>query len=166
MLVFLDFEASSLSKHSYPIEVGWVFETGEGESHLIRPEANWTDWDESAAAIHGLSREQLQGEGEAADAVSHRLVEALQGHELHASAPSWDGKWLTMLLRAGGFPRHLMKLAASRDAHLAAAGGDEAVVISVRAAIEAEPAAHRALPDAQRDRQIWYEIGRAVAKQS
>ena len=26
MLVFLDFEASSLGKRSYPIEVGWVFE--------------------------------------------------------------------------------------------------------------------------------------------
>jgi hypothetical protein len=166
VLVFLDFEASSLSKHSYPIEVAWVFETGEGESHLIRPEANWTDWDESAAAIHGISRAKLQSQGEAADAVSHRLVEALQGHELYASAPSWDGKWLSMLLRAGGFPRHLMKLAASRDAYLAAAGGDEAVVTAVRATIETEPVEHRALPDAQRDRQIWYDIRRTVAEQS
>jgi hypothetical protein len=166
VLVFLDFEASSLSKHSYPIEVAWVFETGEGESHLIRPEANWIDWDESAAAIHGISRAKLQSQGEAADAVSHRLVEALQGHDLHASAPSWDGKWLSMLLRAGGFPRHLMRLIASRDAYLAAAGGDEAVVTAVRAAIETEPVEHRALPDAQRDRQIWYDIRRAVAEQS
>ena len=37
MLVFLDFEASSLGKRSYPIEVGWVFEDGRSEAHLIRP---------------------------------------------------------------------------------------------------------------------------------
>ena len=37
MLVFLDFEASSLAKRGYPIEVAWVFEDGRAESHLIRP---------------------------------------------------------------------------------------------------------------------------------
>jgi|GEM_PF-6618298 len=36
MFVFLDFEASSLSKQSHPVEVGWVGEDGAGESHLIR----------------------------------------------------------------------------------------------------------------------------------
>jgi hypothetical protein len=37
MIVFLDFEASSLARHSYPIEVAWVFEDGASEAHLIRP---------------------------------------------------------------------------------------------------------------------------------
>ncbi|MFT3810039.1 MAG: hypothetical protein QM698_08990 [Micropepsaceae bacterium] len=31
MLAFLDFEASSLSDNSYPIEVAWIFEDGTGE---------------------------------------------------------------------------------------------------------------------------------------
>jgi hypothetical protein len=35
--VFLDFEASSLRKNGFPIEIGWVFENGAAESHLIRP---------------------------------------------------------------------------------------------------------------------------------
>jgi hypothetical protein len=39
MRVFLDFEASSLGKNGYPIEVGWVFEDGACEAHLIRPGA-------------------------------------------------------------------------------------------------------------------------------
>ena len=37
MIVFLDFEASSLSDDSYPIEVGWAGEDGSTEQHLIRP---------------------------------------------------------------------------------------------------------------------------------
>jgi hypothetical protein len=37
MRTFLDFEASSLSDESYPVEVAWVFEDGHAESHLIRP---------------------------------------------------------------------------------------------------------------------------------
>ena len=51
MIVFLDFEASSLSDDSYPIEVGWVFEDGRTEAHLIRPAPAWTDWDPAAEAI-------------------------------------------------------------------------------------------------------------------
>lgn len=45
MVVFLDFEASSLAKLSYPIEVAWVFEDGASETHLIQPAPQWTDWD-------------------------------------------------------------------------------------------------------------------------
>jgi hypothetical protein len=37
MPVFLDFEASSLSKHSYLVEVAWVFEDGRSRSFLVRP---------------------------------------------------------------------------------------------------------------------------------
>ena len=37
MLVFLDFESSSLGKRSYPIEVAWVFANGRLESHLTLP---------------------------------------------------------------------------------------------------------------------------------
>ena len=63
MNVFLDFEASSLSKHSYPIEIAWVFEDGRSRSLLIGPEPNWTDWSETAEGIHGISRDKLADEG-------------------------------------------------------------------------------------------------------
>ncbi|MGC1301861.1 MAG: hypothetical protein WA840_05765 [Caulobacteraceae bacterium] len=110
MRAFLDFEASSLSDQSYPIEVAWVFEDGQAESHLIRPAAGWTDWDPKAERIHRISRDTLQADGEPSDAVARRLVEALGGHRLFASAPSWDGKWLSVLLRSAGFPRHALRL--------------------------------------------------------
>ena len=60
MIVFLDFEASSLSKHSYPVEIAWVFEDGRSRSFLIKPKSGWTDWSADAEKIHGISRDRLQ----------------------------------------------------------------------------------------------------------
>jgi hypothetical protein len=72
MLVFLDFEASSLSKQSYPIEVAWVFEDGESEEYLIRLAPLWTDWDPAAEAIHHIRRATLLADGTAHDLIAHR----------------------------------------------------------------------------------------------
>lgn len=101
MKVFLDFEASSLSDQSYPVEVAWVFEDGYAESHLIKPAPEWIEWDPRAEAIHGISRARLVHEGETHTSVATRMIEVLSEHELFASAPSWDGKWLSVLLRGG-----------------------------------------------------------------
>jgi hypothetical protein len=123
MHVFLDFEASSLAKDSYPIEVGWVFEGGTGaESWLIRPAPDWTDWDPNA----------------------------------------------------GNQPRHAMRLAGTNELHIATATAIlDACMAPERALVEATalagalrgeaeswPAAHRALPDAERERAIWLELKR------
>lgn len=170
MHVFLDFEASSLNKRSYPIEVGWVGEDGDGEAHLIRPAPDWIDWDVSAEAVHGISRAQLIAEGEPHEAVCARLIELFDGNLVHASAPSWDGHWLSVLLRAAGKPRHLLRLTDTEVAFVEAARerlGLHAdaiqvaeLVVQARAAVEATPATHRALPDARREWRIWREIRR------
>ncbi|SFP45096.1 transcriptional regulator [Sphingomonas rubra] len=171
MKVFLDFEASSLSDRSYPVEVAWVFQDGRSESHLIRPATEWTDWDEEAEAIHGISREQLAGEGDPHDVVGARMVEALIDHELFASAPSWDGKWLSVLLRGAGLPRHALRLRNTDEAlratateilqgALPAARLDievHALVASANAGKQARPA-HRALPDAQGEYETWLRL--------
>src|SRR3546814_15896239 len=108
MYVFLDFEASSLSKASYPIEVAWVFEDGRSESHLIRPAEQWSDWRADAEEIHHISQSRLQAEGTPYEQVALRMVSELSGHELFTSAPSWDGKRLSLLLRTSGLPRHAL----------------------------------------------------------
>lgn len=110
MLVFLDFEASSLSERSYPIEVAWVFEDGHAEAYLIRSAPEWTDWDPAAQAIHGIDRETIEREGIPHAEVAQRMLDQLTGHDLRASAPSWDGKWLSVLLRGAGLPRHSLRL--------------------------------------------------------
>lgn len=163
--VFLDFEASSLSKLSYPIEVGWVGEDGKGEAHLIRPAPGWTEWDESAEIIHHISRQMLAVDGEPHDQVCARLLRLFETSTVLASAPSWDGHWLSMLLRASGLPRHLHRLQDTEVAFLDAArrrtSDEEAAVALIAAArtkIDATPPGHRAQADAQREWAIWRAI--------
>lgn len=172
MRAFLDFEASSLSKNSYPIEAAWVFEDGTCETHLIRPAPSWTEWDARAERIHGIPRTLLQRDGEAHDRVAARMVEALTGHDLFASAPSWDGKWLSALLRAAGLPRHTLRLRGSDEAHLetamtllkGSAPPDQleqlASSVAARAKVRdpAQAPAHRALADAQGERARWLKV--------
>ena len=62
-------------------------------------------------------------DGTAHDVVAQRMVECLTGHDLLASAPSWDGKWLGTLLRAAGLPRHSLRLRNSDDAYRERAEG-------------------------------------------
>jgi hypothetical protein len=178
MLAFIDFEASSLAERSYPIEVAWVFADGTHETHLIRPAPRWTDWDSEAEAIHGLSREQLLTDGEPHEQVARRMVEALAGHDLCASAPSWDGKWLSALLLAAEFPRHTLRL---RDTDEVLREAAEAILAPVVPAAQldpmvaqllalaairdpAAPPAHRALPDARQEWQRWLDIRDAAGR--
>lgn len=177
MHVFLDFEASSLSKHSYPIEVAWVFADGRAEAHLIRPAPGWDDWDPQSEAIHHLSRAQIEAEGTPHDEVARRMVEVLTGHDLFASAPSWDGKWLSALLRAADLPRHSLRLRDTDEANTEAAAvmlrdfvsadrldeavGDVLALAEVRAA--GGLPAHRALADAEAERQRWLAV-QAIAR--
>lgn len=178
MRVFLDFEASSLSKLSFPIEVGWVFEDGRSESHLIRPAGTWADWDPASEAIHRIDRRRLELEGIAHDVVAARMIAALTGHELLAGAPSWDGKWLSVLLRAAGLPRHSLRLTGTGEAVRKAirailgpgASGPEleALVDDLVARSNIHSAghvpAHRALPDALDERARFLSIVAAARK--
>ena len=180
MRVFLDFEASSLADDSYPIEVGWVFEDGAAEDHLIRPAPNWRDWDRGAEAIHGITRAVLEAEGRPHDQVARRMLERLDGHQLYATAPSWDGKWLSVLLRAAGLPRHALRLRDSDEAHLEAAEAELAgavepdelrraaqeVLRRARADFAEAPVRHRACEDAAQERRLWLEVRRLAALQA
>ncbi|WP_380784870.1 transcriptional regulator [Sphingomonas sp. R86521] len=172
MLVFLDFEASSLAKRGFPIEVAWVFEDGRSEAHLIKPAPGWDDWDVDAERIHGIPRATLERDGTPHDVVARRMVEILTGHDLLASAPSWDGKWLSALLRASDLPRHAIRL---RDTEVAQRATSRALLAAVvpSESLDAEvediivltgvrdrhgPAAHRALADAEEERQRWMAV--------
>jgi hypothetical protein len=99
---FVDFEASSLDSGSFPIEVAWVNENGQGESHLIRPERAWTSWSPQSEKIHGISRPILFREGKPADWVARRALTALTGAILVSDNPAFDGHWLSMLFQVIG----------------------------------------------------------------
>ena len=174
MRAFLDFEASSLAADSYPIEVGWVFEDGRSEAHLIRPAPGWLDWSAMAEATHRIPREVLLERGAPHDEVARRVLDALAAHLVYVNAPSWDGKWLSVLLRAAGLPRHAMRLKDVREAHVEAArealapvvgdGGLDAAIEQVLAEVarEARSPAHRALADAEQELGLWLDVRRAA----
>jgi hypothetical protein len=175
MKAFLDFEASSLSNRSHPIEVAWVFQNGRSEHHLIAPAPGWDDWDDASEAIHGISRATLRAQGKPHDEVAGRMVEALTGHDLFASAPSWDGKWLSALLRSAGFPRHALRLRDTDEALRESAAEIlrgvlstgrldievHAIVANSSAAKNAQPG-HRALPDAIGEYETWLSARHAA----
>jgi hypothetical protein len=175
MKVFLDFEASSLSQRSYPIEVAWVFQDGRSESHLIAPAADWEEWESAAEAIHGISRTTLLAEGEPHDIVAQRMVEALTGHDLFASAPSWDGKWMSVLLRTAGFPRHTLRLRDTDEAMRetcteillpllprARLELEVHTIVAQATADESGAPGHRALPDALAEYETWLRARQAA----
>jgi hypothetical protein len=172
MRVFLDFEASSLRKNGFPVEVGWVFEDGATASYLIRPAPGWSEWDPRAESIHGLTREVLAAEGTPHEEVARHMVETLGAHSLYASAPSWDGKWLSLLLRSAGFARHTLRLKDTDEAqhdsaaeilrpHVPSEALEErvrAMMKRVRAEGEARPVRHRALADAEEELRRWHDV--------
>lgn len=174
MHVFLDFEASSLADDSYPIEVGWAGEDGSRESHLIRPAPGWSDWDPAAETLHGLSRAQLLSEGEPHEDVAQRALAALAPHEVFVSAPTWDGKWMSVLLRGAGLPRHALRFRPTDEAHRRAVAeafggrlaGEElerltkALAAAALQATRPGPPRHRALADAQAELALWREVRR------
>ena len=101
--VFLDFEASSLWKESYPIEVAWCDEFGEGESYLIKPEADWTieGWDWNSQRMHGIPREHLFDVGNPAPEIALRVLELITNPDIHlvSDSPAFDRGWLRKLMQ-------------------------------------------------------------------
>lgn len=102
--VFLDCEASSLGSASYPIEIAWNDAAGNIESHLINPGviAAWTDWSHASEAIHGLSQQYLQEQGEHPVTVAKRMRDALAGTVVYSDNPDWDDMWCRALFKAAG----------------------------------------------------------------
>jgi hypothetical protein len=125
----------------------------------------------------------LEQDGSPHDVVARRMVEQLSGHMLFASAPSWDGKWLSALLRAAKLPRHALRVRDTEEARAEVARrilapvvpadrlhieiDDLLTLVEVRRE-EGEPA-HRALADAQDEHRHWLEVvaaAEAVARRA
>ncbi|UWQ04932.1 hypothetical protein [Aliiroseovarius crassostreae] len=105
-LVFIDFEASSLSSDSWPIEVGVAWLEGKkviSHSKMIRPRASWSleDWSDASAKVHGISQLELEM-AEDAGSVAGWLVETVDDRVLVSDAPEFDQRWLNRLLGEKG----------------------------------------------------------------
>jgi hypothetical protein len=175
MIAFLDFIASSTGRNSFPIEVAWVFEDGRSRSALIKPAPNWRDWSAGAEAKHGISKETLRHKGVPIPQIADEMVDTLSGHELFASAPSWDGRLLRALLRAGGLFRRALTLRNSEEAFALAVRqvlGDDRPDSEIYAIVERviceskalrRPVQH-ALGDARLELERWKAAKAAAAR--
>jgi hypothetical protein len=170
MIAFLDCEASSLSTYSYPIEVAWTLEDGTSESHLIRPEPTWNDWDADSAAVHGITREDLSARGVPVLDVARRLHAALVGCDVHSDAPGSDRVWLGALMRTAGLTMppllhvydsytSIFRPLVQRLPQSVAASLAKSIVMQAENEIERLPGVrHRAEPDARRLYDTWRRV--------
>ena len=92
--------------------------------------------------------------------------------------PSQDGKWLSVLLRAAGLPRHALRLRDTDEAladsvldlfrpalpqdRLGQAVAD--ILAQVKQDADGRPVRHRALADAEEERRKWLEALRLACK--
>jgi DNA polymerase-3 subunit epsilon len=107
-LIVLDFEASSLSDDSYPIEVGVALAfNSDGPirvwSSLIQPCREWTsrhDWDPAAERVHHIPA-SLLATGQTPSEVA-KALNAIIGPVRHAYCDGghYDGFWLERLFKA------------------------------------------------------------------
>ncbi len=96
----IDVEASGFGSASYPIEVGLVLPDGTSYCTLIRPEANWTHWDESAEKVHQVSRETLLKTGRSASEAARDVNAHLRGMTVYCDSWYHDFTWLSRLFDA------------------------------------------------------------------
>jgi len=101
---FLDVEASSLSRNSYPIEIAWSDRFGNIESHLINVHAvdSWLDWSYESYEIHGISREMCKKDGVEPNWLCNRLDESISSDEIiYCDGGELDEFWVDELFGAG-----------------------------------------------------------------
>jgi len=98
----LDVEASGFGRGSYPIEVGFVAPDGGLFCSLIKPLPEWQHWDESAQALHGITRELLIQHGRAAEWVAAEINQRLAGQTVYCDAWAHDYPWLARLFDVAG----------------------------------------------------------------
>lgn len=96
----LDFEASGFGYESYPIEVGLALSNGERFCSLIQPLEDWDHWDDSAALIHQISRNDLDRYGLPISDVCLRLNQLLRGQTVYCDGWVVDKAWLNKLYYA------------------------------------------------------------------
>jgi hypothetical protein len=93
----LDVEASGFGRGSYPIEIGFVGPDGHLFCCLIQPAPEWSHWDASAEALHGISRELLATHGKSPRWVAAQINERLRGQTVYCDGWANDYSWLARL---------------------------------------------------------------------
>ncbi len=108
-VIFIDFEASSLMRGSFPIEVGLAVDSGPVHIWLIRPAPGWEEWSPASQAIHGISLAQLHADGADVGTVAASVQDLCSAPDcvLASDNPAHEQLWLDRLMDAAGLHRVL-----------------------------------------------------------
>lgn len=101
---FIDVEASGLGGRSYPIEVGLVTAGGATYCALLKPPPQWTYWENSAEAVHHITRTILEEHGKPLEEVARAVNSLLAGQVVYSDAWGNDYAWLGKLFDAADLP--------------------------------------------------------------
>ncbi len=101
--IILDIEASGFGPGSYPIEVGVAMPDGTLHFWLIKPLSHWLHWQADAERIHGISRQQIEQEGQPIEEVAQALNELLVGKTVYSDGWGVDRTWLALLFHEAGW---------------------------------------------------------------
>lgn len=157
-ICIVDFEASSLSQGSYPIQIGWGFpETGEVFSHLIKPANDWTleFWDEKSASIHNISYKTLLDYGESCETVLNDFMSSIKNAFCYSDAPPFDQYWLYKLMEGAGQPVQEIPFYKIQDA-VAIKYNDSKYYYRIKEQVQRiHPATHHADQDVKHMMEIW-----------
>jgi DNA polymerase III epsilon subunit-like protein len=150
----LDLEASGLGERTYPIEAAVVdCATLECRSWLIRPTPRWLSeglWSLEAAAMHGISIEELVSTGSPIGQVAAELVDCCRGKRVLCDGGEHDHRWLLTLFAGAGRnpPFHLDDFESFALEVAQRSGYSELAMADSRLAQNTHPT-HRASADAR-----------------
>lgn len=154
----IDFEASSLSELSWPIEVGlsWI-DNGQLQtwSSLINPDPSWflNDWSTKSYAIHKIPFGDLDGAPPAVE-IAKAFIACSKGKILVSDAPRYETRWLAKLLATTG-SCDVPTIKNYHDVSFQAFDGYALDMLYER--LERQRVPHRAGPDSARMVQGWLE---------
>ncbi len=111
-MYIIDFEASGLSKSSYPIEVAWGDSMKTVTSYLLNPEKmdDWTDWNLKSFEFHGIPRDDLVKKGKDPRRVASHMIDELAGKTVYSDEPKFDNMWKDRLLIDSGYDPALIRI--------------------------------------------------------
>jgi len=101
----IDVEASGFGPLSYPIEIGVAMDPGRRYSTLIKPDDEWTHWDNKAEEVHRITRDMLNRYGRPVKEVAERLNDLLENRFVYSDAWVVDQPWITRLFAAARLPQ-------------------------------------------------------------
>lgn len=152
-LLFLDFEASSLSRGSWPVEIGYAWIDGgrvRSRARLIAPRPDWSmaDWSDAAATVHNIPLAAIQAGAPAAEVAAE--TDFFGEFEVVSENPRWEQIWLDRLREGRGRRIEVGPLQKAMRRRL-----DDRGASAVVQALFRSVAPHRAGPDAERLARAW-----------